>query len=172
MRPRRITVIFGRSFIVLLVPFPVLKPFKNEIKCFSAFVSCQREERTISPGLPPMEESNEAGTETEACKGNGLQSLARCPWKPGSVTAAYLCRRPEAPASPSRNNFSFLWHYLLCFQFIVFSGITYFTAVILSLRLGHQLPFVLLCPELSMECSALTASRQVVLCPEFRWETL
>lgn len=55
-------VIFGRSFIVLLVPFPVLKRLKNEIKCFSAFISCEREERTISPGLLPMEESNEAGT--------------------------------------------------------------------------------------------------------------
>lgn len=56
-------VIFGRSFIVLLVPFLVLKPLKNEIKCFSAFISCEREECTTSPGFLPVEESNEAGTD-------------------------------------------------------------------------------------------------------------
>lgn len=76
-------VISGRSFIVLLIPFLVLKPFKNEIKGFSAFISGEREERTVSPGLPPMEESSKAGTVTEACDGNTLGSLARCPWKSG-----------------------------------------------------------------------------------------
>lgn len=76
-------VISGRSFIVLLIPFPVLKPFKNEIKCFSAFISGEREEWRLSPGLLPMEESSGAGTVMGACDGNTLGSLARCPWKPG-----------------------------------------------------------------------------------------
>lgn len=110
-------VIFGRSFIVLLVPFPVLKPFKNEIKCFSAFISCEREECTISPGLLPAEESSEAGTDSGECKGNALESRARCPWKPGLVTTAELCRRSEAPGSPRRNHFLFLRRYLLYLGF-------------------------------------------------------
>lgn len=61
-------VISGRSFIVLLIPFPVLKPFKTEVKCFSAFISCERGESTSPPGLLPAEENHGAGTETGSAK--------------------------------------------------------------------------------------------------------
>lgn len=42
------------------------------------------------------------------CKGSSPEALESCPLMPGSVTAAYLCVRPEAPAGPSRNNSLFL----------------------------------------------------------------
>lgn len=50
-----------------------------------------------------------------------------------------------------------------CFLFMDFGGITYFKALVLSLCLGHQLSFALLCPELSMVWSALHFLHQEML---------
>lgn len=94
-------------------------------------------------------------------------------WKCSGVTGKVslevwcLCRRSgPQPAQPEiiYVSLSVLAAPEFCRLFMVFGGITYFKALILSLFLGHQLAFALLRPELSMAWSALHLLHQDTLC--------
>lgn len=113
----------------------------NKIQCFSALISCKREECTISPGLLLMEERNEAGAEMgcarEAvqrhwkvvlwCLGRWLQRI--CVWdqKPQLAQAEIIPCFCDTTCSTWAllSLRSFWWHYLL-------------TELILRLSLGHH----------------------------------